>query len=345
MTRIAGYDVGGAHLKMALLENGKPVAVEQFACPLWQGLDKLGAALAAARPLTAGTDHHAITMTGELSDLFQSRAEGVTTLVDRLVAETGGKARFWLGRRGFADAETARAHPVETGSVNFAATARIVAAIRPDALLVDMGSTTTDIVAIVAGSPRINGWTDAERLASGELVYAGLTRTSVMSVATRAPFAGRWQGLAREHLATMADVYRVLGRLPDGLDQHATADGRDKSVEESLGRLARLFGRDAGEAPADAWRAAAAFIAETELALILDGCRQVLSANPDLGPPIVVAAGIGQPEIANLAARLGPPCLAFGPLIGADGPVATAATHHAPAVAVARLLHDEIRGG
>ena len=46
MTITAGLDVGGAHLKVALAEDGRIVAVRQIACPLWQGFDQLEAALA-----------------------------------------------------------------------------------------------------------------------------------------------------------------------------------------------------------------------------------------------------------------------------------------------------------
>ena len=51
MAITAGYDVGGAHLKVALAEDGRTVAVRQIACPLWQGLDQLDAAFAEAAPL------------------------------------------------------------------------------------------------------------------------------------------------------------------------------------------------------------------------------------------------------------------------------------------------------
>ena len=47
MAITAGYDVGGAHLKVALAEDGRTIAVRQIACPLWRGLDRLDAALAA----------------------------------------------------------------------------------------------------------------------------------------------------------------------------------------------------------------------------------------------------------------------------------------------------------
>ena len=78
-------------------------------------------------------------------------------------------------------------------------------------LLVDIGSTTTDIIPLRDGLVRAAGYTDSERLACGELVYTGLTRSFVMALAERAPFAGRWTTLAAEYFASAADVNRVAG--------------------------------------------------------------------------------------------------------------------------------------
>ncbi len=50
MKTIAGLDIGGAHVKAARLADGQLKAVEQHSCPLWQGLDKLDAALASVAP-------------------------------------------------------------------------------------------------------------------------------------------------------------------------------------------------------------------------------------------------------------------------------------------------------
>ena len=150
MTTTAGLDVGGAHLKVALVEAGRTVAVSQFLCPLWQGLDKLDAALSAAQPLLSRADHFGVTMTGELSDLFSDRKSGVETLVGRIDRELGSRARFWMGQRGFGSAEEARRHHADVGSTNFLATAAFVATHVADALLIDFGSTTADIVPIVA---------------------------------------------------------------------------------------------------------------------------------------------------------------------------------------------------
>ena len=332
MTIVAGYDAGGAHLKVARVEDGRVAAVAQIACPLWQGLDRLDAALSEAAPLTHGADRHAVTMTAELCELFATRREGVIALSQHLAARLGSETRFFLGLQNFGDAAAAASQTENVASANFLAAAKVIAAQRPKALLIDMGSTTTDIIAC----DRPQGMSDAERLQTGELVYTGFTRTPVPSITTRGVLAGQWQGLARDTFATMADVRRVLGELPDDVDLHDTADGRGKSIEESLARMARGFGRDGEMRHLATWQVAALHICDEQLHSIFDGAIQVLS-RPGLEIDIVVAAGIGAPVAHAIANRLGLGCIDFGEFIGADADVSLAATRCAPAVAVALL--------
>lgn len=336
--QIAGLDVGGAHLKAALCVEGRAVAVEQHLCPLWQGIDKLDEALAAAKPLLVRAERFAITMTGELSDLFSDRRTGVETLVRHLTGKLGSDASFWLGVRGFGEARDAIAHPSDVGSTNFLATAEVIARHIRDALLLDFGSTTADIIAIRDGRPAPQGLTDADRLATCELVYTGLTRTPVMGVATEARFKSRRQGLAREYLATMADVRRILGILPDGVDLHGTADGRGKSLGESVARLARMFGRDAEDGTLEEWREAADELAEAQVRSLEKGCREVVAATrlPEHAP--VIVAGIGLEVAASVATRLDRRSIAFGELVNAAPSCSRDASYAAPAVAVALLL-------
>jgi probable H4MPT-linked C1 transfer pathway protein len=338
MTTTAGLDVGGAHLKVALVEAGRTIAVSQFLCPLWQGLEKLDAALSAAQSLLSRADRFGVTMTGELSDLFSDRKSGVETLVGRIDRELGSRASFWMGLRGFGSADEARRHHTDVGSTNFLATAAFVATQIPDALLIDFGSTTADIVAVMGGKPVARGLTDAERQTSGELVYTGYTRTAVMGVTTRAPFKGRMQGLAREYLSTMADVHRILGDLRDGVDQHATADGRGKSLDESIARFARMFGRDAHEGTLEDWRASAEFVRIAQLTSIEEGISAVLADTAITANAPLVAAGTGASEVACIAERLGRPHVVFGDLATAADDCRTWATACAPAVSVAHLL-------
>ena len=231
-------------------------------------------------------------------------------------------------------------HAAAIASANWRATAEVVGLRLRDALLVDIGSTTADLIPIVAGKVAAIGSDDAGRLAAGELVYAGMSRSFVMAMATRAPFRGVWTPLMNEYFASSADVYRILGALPDGADRMATADGREKTVPASRARLARMVGREADDAgPAD-WRALARWFAEAQTRDICDAAFLRLSRGDLPAEAPVVAAGIGQSIAAEVARRLGRPSQTFASLIGA----LAGASQCAPAAAVAILAAASLEG-
>jgi probable H4MPT-linked C1 transfer pathway protein len=205
------------------------------------------------------------------------------------------------------------------------------------ALFVDMGSTTTDVVPIVAGKVVARGYADAQRLAAGELVYTGLVRGFVMATADRAPVAGTWTTLVNENFATMADVHRILASLPDGADLMATADGRDKTVAASRARLARMVGADATDLDEVAMLALARWFTEAQLRAIVDAAMLVASATALPTDAPVVAAGIGSGVVAEVSRRLQRACVAFSDLIDVAPEASVAAAHCAPAAALALL--------
>jgi probable H4MPT-linked C1 transfer pathway protein len=331
-----GWDVGGAHVKAARVEGSRITGVVQLPCPLWLGLEHLPGALAEAQARLGPAPLHAATMTGELADAFPGRAEGVAHIAAALArAARPATLRLYAGRAGFLDPTEAAAQADSIASANWHATAALAGRFVPYALLVDMGSTTTDLIPVAAGRPAGAGYTDAERMACGELVYTGLVRTPVMALCRRAPFAGAWTPLANELFATAADAYRVLGELPEGADQMATADGRGKTADLSRARLARMVGRDAGDASPEAWRDLAAWLAEAQLRQVADAAGLALSRMSLPHDAPVLGAGVGRHVAARLAARLGRPYrdyAALPPLAATSG-----AADCAPAVAVALL--------
>ncbi len=342
MSVVIGWDIGGAHLKAARVKSGRVEAVVQAATPLWLGLESLKAAFAAIGAELGAADRHAITMTGELCDAFPSRREGVVGLA-AIAAKSLAPAApgLYAGRAGFVALGEAAAHAADIASANWHATAALVALRAPDALMIDIGSTTADLIPIAAGRVAAAGYTDAERLAAGELVYTGMTRSFVMALADRAPFRGAWTPLMNEYFASSADVHRILGDLPDGADKMATADSREKTVEASRARLARMIGREAEEAADSEWNGLAAFLAEAQIRQIADAASLRLSRNDVAGDAPVVAAGVGEGMAAEVARRLRRPCVGFSALI--EGP--PEASHCAPAVAVALLGAGRARAG
>ena len=331
---VIGWDIGGAHLKAARVKHGRVEAVVQAATPLWLGLDSLDAAFDALSAQLGRADRHVITMTGELCDAFPSRREGVAGLAAIAANHLSPAApSLYAGRAGFVELGEAASHAVDIASANWHASAALLALKLPDALFIDIGSTTTDIIPIVGGQVAAVGYTDAERLAAGELIYTGMTRSFVMSLASRAPFRGAWTPLMNEYFASSADVHRILGDLPDGADKMSTADGREKTVEASRARLARMIGREADEGSDLEWTGLAAWFAETQIRQITDAASLRLSRNDVAAAAPVVAAGVGERLAAEAARRLRRPCLGFSSLISAPAE----ASHCAPAVAVALL--------
>jgi (4-(4-[2-(gamma-L-glutamylamino)ethyl]phenoxymethyl)furan-2-yl)methanamine synthase len=335
---VIGWDIGGAHLKVARVRDGRVEAVVQTATPLWLGLASLKEALDTLGGELGPADLHAITMTGELCDAFPSRRDGVAGLAgiaaDRLAPAA---LILYAGRAGFVDLGEATQHAVDIASANWHASAALVGLTLRDGLLIDIGSTTADLIPVVDGGVATVGYSDAERLVAGELVYTGMARSFVMSMSARAPFRGVWTPLMNEYFASSADVHRILGVLPDGADKMATADGREKTVDASMARLARMIGREVDEGASSEWGGLAAWFAEAQIRDITDAALVRLSRNDTPRSAPVVGAGVGEDLAAEVARRLGRPFIGFSSLIAAPAE----ASHCAPAVAVALIASRE----
>jgi probable H4MPT-linked C1 transfer pathway protein len=336
-----GWDLGGAHLKAVRLDAAGAVdAVVQVACPLWQGLDRLEEGFASVLSVLGdpGT-RHAVTMTGELVDLFEDRPTGVRALVAAMQRRfPNGDLKVFAGPDGLLDPASAAAAAAQVASANWMATAAFLARRLPAGLLVDVGSTTTDLVPFSGGRVRASGYTDHERLEQEELIYTGVVRTPLMSLCRRVPWAGRWVSLMAEHFATTADVYRLTGDLPAHADVLASADGREKTVSASARRLGRMVGLDAAPDDAPRWTRLAGFFAERQLRTIADAGERILSRDLIPGDAPVVGAGVGRFLARRLAPRLQRPYVPFEDFFQqASGEGGFDVGDCAPAAAVASL--------
>lgn len=333
---VAGFDIGGAHLKVTRAENGRIVAAATVATPLWQGLGSLISAFQETAFLHADVDLNAVTMTGELADIFSSRRVGVVALLDEIRQHfRSTETLIYAGRSGFVNPDQAKLVWADVASANWHATASLVAKQRGDALFIDMGSTTSDIIPIANDAVLNAGYSDAERLLTGELVYTGFTRTFLFGVASQAPVGGRLTPLMNEYFASMADAHRILGVLDERDDKHASADGKEKTVLGSTARLARMVGRDAEELSAAEWSTVAGWFSETQLRSLHDAAFLVAGRISRTAP--VIGAGIGRWQIRRLAERLGRDFVDFAEIIPAHDAVRAEASAAAPASAVALL--------
>jgi probable H4MPT-linked C1 transfer pathway protein len=342
---IVGWDIGGAHLKVAVLDRHGRLEVAQYHCPLWRGISELEEAVdRILRPLAARRVCHAVTMTGELADLFPGREEGVGRILEVLGARIGPDSWYvFAGSEGLlASGSLNPGHYPKIASANWLASAAIVARAVDAAVLVDIGSTTTDIVPIGAGEIRAKGFSDYERLVSGELVYTGIVRTPIAALVKHALFEGRRVPLMAEIFATAADVYRLTLELPEAYDQSPAADGAEKTLEASARRLARMIGRDYCSAPLAAWIQLAGYFREFQLREIHNALMRQLARLDSDSRPVIVGAGIGRFLALELGARIGLEYRDFSSLIDPDRPIPGVA-ECAPAVSLALLLAGQLR--
>lgn len=341
-TSIIGWDIGGAHLKAARLTIAdQSLQVQQVSCPLWQGIDKLDQAFVdIMSQFPVGDHYHAVTMTGELVDCFETRQQGVFAIIASLLRHFPSD-RCWIyaGTAGFLEPRAVGENDIMLiASANWLASASWAASRQPQALFVDMGSTTTDLLLIQNHRLQNIGYTDYERLISGELVYTGVVRTAVMAVAQDAVFNGQSMGLMTEYFATMADVYRLTGDLNDLHDQGPTADGAEKTPIASARRLSRMTGYDFNANDWSLWLDFAGYLKQLQKKRLSAACQRQLLRCSGSGDLVLIGAGVGRFLLKELAVELGLQYVDFNDLLPGSGPGATLDSGDcAPAAALANL--------
>ena len=294
-------DIGGANTKAAWFD-GELVRTLTRPFEVWRDREALAGVL---REVGAGpADAVAITMTAELSDAFRTKREGVAFVLDAAEEALGDRPLSVLTTAGeLVTVDEARSRPWDVAAANWVATALAVAGAHPDALLMDVGSTTTDIVPIAGGRVAATGYNDLERLVAGELVYTGVLRTNLAAIAPRVPVRGTWCPVASEYFAISADIHLVLGRLAPEAYDCPTPDGRPPTVDFARERIARLVCADVEQLEPGEIDAIAAYLADEQLRQIEDAARRVVRALPPAAP--VVAAGSGAFLGREVASRLG----------------------------------------
>lgn len=256
-----GLDIGGANLKAA---SSNRIAISQ-PFPMWTDWQRLDSAIVQLLQRMSEVDKGSITgiavvMTGELADCFQSKAQGVQHIVESIVKSAKAidvdQVVFYSLDRQWLPAEMAIENWSMVAAANWFALAEFVAVglakneTHNDAgqvILIDVGSTTVDILPLARGKCVAKGRTDTERLATGELVYLGVDRTPISMLITEFELPERVVGVAREQFATIKDALIVSRLRAESPNDHATADGRSATLACCRQRLARSVCADPDE--------------------------------------------------------------------------------------------------
>jgi (4-(4-[2-(gamma-L-glutamylamino)ethyl]phenoxymethyl)furan-2-yl)methanamine synthase len=327
---ILGLDIGGANLKAAT-SDGRAASVP-FA--LWKQPEKLPAALADLIARFPDADELAVTMTGELCDCFETKREGVRRIVEATEhAGAGRRIRYWSSDRAFLSKDEAKDQYRNLAAANWHALATFAGALFAPfngGLLIDIGSTTSDLIPLWYGTPGTNG-SDSERLASRALVYTGIRRSPICSIIT--------EGVAAELFATTQDVYVITGELPEEESNCDTADGRSLVRANSMARLARMLCEDLESLDESMIVRFAQDIRHRQLEILIESARYVFNENGQaFGPQTVIVSGSGEFLARKVAERVieGP----FTGIISITDHFGSELSAAAPAYAVARLAAE-----
>ena len=345
MPGVIGLDIGGVNTK-AVWRDGD--AVRTVLRP-YDVVREPGALTAVVRDVVAELAGEppelvALTMTAELSDEFRTKREGVGFVLDAVEAAVGGRVLAFTTAGELVSLAEARERPLDVAAANWVASALAVAALHPDALLLDVGSTTADVIPIASGRVAAEGRTDLDRLLAGELVYTGALRTSLAAIAPRVPVRGRWCPVASELFAISGDVHLILGHLAPEAYTCPTPDGRPATIECARARVARLVCADMEQLSVAEVETIAAYLHGEQVGQIeaaarrvgarFAGAAPVEAAAPQAserfaGAAPVVPLGVGAFLAREVAERLGRPVV--------DLPWSAAERDAAPAAALAEL--------
>jgi probable H4MPT-linked C1 transfer pathway protein len=316
-------DIGGANIKAA--HNCGQALTIPF--EVWKRPDELGRAIATAVAALPHSNRAVLTMTAELCDCYPTKAIGVGAVLDAAVEGLQSRSIVVWGTDGqFHTVPEIRQDPRLAAAANWMALATLAARLVPSSrgILIDIGTTTADLIPLESGQVCARGRTDTERFQTGELVYAGVRRTPICALATELPLRGIPTGLAAEIFASTLDVYLILGDIEQEPDNLSTADGRPATAAAARDRLARMVGADrdgfsAGDAIEFA-QAADECLTERLCQAAQSACTATIGV-----PEVAVVSGSGSFLARRLAYRLVGPGGSVISLAEAWGAVASSA--------------------
>jgi (4-(4-[2-(gamma-L-glutamylamino)ethyl]phenoxymethyl)furan-2-yl)methanamine synthase len=324
-----GLDIGGANLKLATSDGNNS---RHLPFPLWQnphGLADRLVTLIGSLP----AKNLAVTMTGELCDCFESKAQGVRHIVSSVrQAFPEANLQFWTINQNWMNETEALANPIPLAAANWMAIGSIAAqqSSGGSGALIDMGSTTTDIVSFNHGKVTARGRDDTSRLELGELVYTGVRRTPLMALLG--------SSVCAEYFATIQDAYIWLGLAPEEPQNKTSADGRELTRQRSRTRLSRMMGGDDSTFPDTAIHRLATNAIAMQGMWISQAFGRLFASEYAAWPDSWIVSGEGESQLREWLQLWHPaiPVISFSNLIGPEN------SQNAGAFAVARLAANTL---
>ncbi len=272
--KIIALDIGGANTKIAVLD-GHRIYRNSIYFPFWKRKNEFDKFLFEPFKKIKKEDIVAVTMTAELSDAYKTKAEGVRHILGCVGDVTDSRVYVLSNNGELLSIKGAKRDPYSVASANWIASAIYIAKNFKTGILIDTGSTTTDIIPFKNGKIIAKGRNDTERLQNDELLYTGALRTNISEILNSVPVNGKKTKTASEFFANTADVYRVLGNITEKQYTCETADNRGKSKKECMARLARIVCADMNTLSGNEIMEIADYTKEKQIMQISDSIKKI----------------------------------------------------------------------
>ena len=310
-----GLDIGGANTKIAAcstregrrpgMRAGRPCVerIESRYFPFWQQHRRFpGFLRSILRPYLGRPHRIVVTTTAELADCFQTKRQGVRFILSAL-ANVDPSADVLLNSGRVVGVHEGLSKPLMVAAANWLAPVLLVGPLLPDSILIDAGSTTTDIIPISQGRHQVKDPTDMGRLANHQLVYTGSLRTNVATIVDHIPVGGGTVGVSSESFATTADVNLLLELIRPKDFTVPTSDGGPATRKGAMRRLSRLVCADTESLSKRDIIRMAAYIHSVQVSKVSQHIKAIADRYPCPADLPCVLAGIGASTLAEPAAR------------------------------------------
>lgn len=295
---ITGWDIGGANIKAARINyNAAEDRIESIKStsrffPMWDKEKEPLSILEEINLELGESNIYGVTMTAELADRFESKIEGINYIINLFEKNYNDKEIYYYNYHGTAEKKENIIDLDKLAAANWAVSALFAAEYFDDFILFDIGSTSTDIIPVISKEIAAEGFTDLQRLHSGELIYLGYLRSSLSYLVKKIPYQGKMIDVINEYFANTADLHLLKGIINKKEYTIPAPDSGKKTKKTAAARIARLISLDLNISNLKEIKLAANYIYQKEIELIYDKLLQVYSRiDPELNLPLLANKG------------------------------------------------------
>ena len=239
-----GWDIGGANTKVCIFDESlNIIEVKSKNINLWENFEELNYYFQEiSKPYINYDVQNFITITAESCDNFNNRHTGIYSILENCNLNMYGKKLYYSNIDKYLIYDDALKNPDSLFSTNWMLTLKYLNKIKNVDLIVDIGSTTTDI--IYKHMSITENIDDHKRLVNNSLLYAGVIRTPLPMIVNNVNFLSNEVPLINEVFSTTGDIFNITNDIDFNQLDYIGADNLNYTKKNSFVRIARSLGLD-----------------------------------------------------------------------------------------------------